>query len=145
MADRFDMRRWKNLSVYLCSQVPAHLIAILVKYFLSVNCYIRRDTFLARGDQDTYIDGILPYDSREGNGERDMMFNIKYPSDIRSLVESGCAYDGAASEGVVEGVEDDGGKYCKGGKAIGGVPGRNLERHRKIEENRIGKSAKRYC
>jgi hypothetical protein len=40
-----------------------------------------------------------------------------------SVIETGCAEDGAAAEGGVEGVENDGGEYCECGKPVVFVPG----------------------
>lgn len=41
---------------------------------------------------------------------------------LESVVQSGCAEEGAASEGVVEGVEDDGGENCKAKVSVRGIP-----------------------
>ena len=42
---------------------------------------------------------------------------------LESIVELGCAEHGAASEGGVEGVEDDGREYRKGYVAVFDIPG----------------------
>jgi hypothetical protein len=39
------------------------------------------------------------------------------------VVEMGHADEGVAGERGMEGVEDDGGQYREGGKAVAGVPG----------------------
>jgi hypothetical protein len=64
---------------------------------------------------------------------------IKYPNAIRSVVESGCAEDGAAAEGVVKGVQDNSGEYCKGSKAGIGIPSGSLIGDWKIPKESVCK------
>jgi hypothetical protein len=63
----------------------------------------------------------------------------KFLSADRSVVEAGCAEDGAAAEGKAEGIEHDRRKYHKGSESIGCVAGGRIECSRQnIQKHEIG-------
>jgi TolB-like protein/Tfp pilus assembly protein PilF len=63
---------------------------------------------------------------------------------VESVVELGCGDERAAAEGMIEGVEDDSGKYREYEKSIVGVPGGSVESHRKRSSNGHGDKEQEY-